>query len=357
MTATSWLPARQCAVAVGAALVLAACGGGDATPPSTSAPAPSSSSASPSPSATLPLPTPSPAYGIPAGASPFSGLPGGADKPVLVVKIDNTRAAQPHSGLQAADLVYVEEVEWSLTRLAAVFSTTLPDEIGPIRSARISDIDIVAPFGRVAFSNSGAQTKLLPVLAAANIIDVSAGVAWDAFYNDPGRPAPVDHMADPVKLLAYAPDAAKATDIGLVFSAEPPPGGQPVESVSVTWPSSAISFTWDETAGNFVVGLNGEDSRSSEGGPQRAATAVIQSVVQTDSGYGDRYGGKTPLVETIGKGTALVLRDGRMWSVTWERPDLQSGTRFYLSDGTPMPFAIGQEWIVLMDRALKPKVR
>ena len=345
------------ALALGSALVLAACGGDEAAPtPSSSAPAPSSSSASPSPTPTLPLPTPSPSYGIPPGASPFSGLPGGADKPVLVVKIDNTRAAQPHSGLQSADLVYVEEVEWSLTRLVAVFSTTLPQEIGPVRSARISDIDIVAPFGRVAFSNSGAQSKLLPVLAAANIIDVSAGVAWDAFYNDPGRPAPVDHMADPEKLLKYAPDAATAKDIGLVFSPEPPPGGQPVTSVSVTWPSSDISFTWDEAAGSFIVGLNGEESRSSEGGPQRAATAVIQSVTQTESGYGDRYGGKTPLVETIGTGTALVLRDGRMWSVTWERPDALSGTRFYLNDGTQMPFAIGQEWIVLMDRTLKPKV-
>ena len=344
------------AALVGSALVLAACGGGDASPPSTPPATPTPTQASPSPSGPLPLPTSSSPYGIPAGASPFSGLPGGADKPVLIVKVDNTRAAQPHAGLQAADLVYVEEVEWSLTRLVAVYSTTLPDVIGPIRSARISDIDIVAPFGRVAFSNSGAQTKLLPVLAQANIIDVSAAVAYDAFYNDPGRPAPVDHMADPVKLLGYAPDAAKAQDIGLVFSEEPPPGGQPVESLSVTWPSSAISFTWDEAAGNFIVGLNGEESRSAEGGPQRAATAVIQSVVQKESGYGDRYGGKTPLVETIGTGTALVLRDGRMWSVTWERPDRESGTRFFLSDGTPMPFAIGQEWIVLMDRALTPKV-
>lgn len=340
----------------GAALFLAACGGGDAGPVSSSA-VPTSPSASPSTSSPQPLPTPSPSYGIPPGASPFSGLPGGAGKPVLVVKIDNTRAAQPHAGLEAADLVYVEEVEWSLTRLAAVFSTTLPDVIGPVRSARISDIDIVAPLGRVAFSNSGAQSKLLPVLAEANIIDVSAGRAWDAFYNDPGRPAPVDHMADPAKLMEYAPDAATAQDIGLVFSEEPPPGGQPVKSVSVTWPSSDISFTWDEAAGNFIVGLNGEESRSTTGGPQRAATAVIQSVVQTDSGYGDRYGGKTPLVEVIGEGTALVLRDGRMWSVTWERPDMASGTRYYLSDGSPMPFAIGQEWIVLMDRTLKPTVK
>jgi hypothetical protein len=345
---------RLTATLVIGALLLVGCGGGDEAAPVSSSPAPSSSSASPSASP-VPLPTPT-ADGIPPGASPFSGLPGGEGKPVLAIKIDNTRAAQPHAGLQAADLVYVEEVEWDLTRLLAIYNSQLPDVIGPVRSARISDIDILVPFGKVAFSNSGAQSKLLPVIAAANLYDVSANNAYDAFSNDPGRPSPVDHMADPRKLLAAAPDAELARDIGFVFSEEPPAGGQPVKSVTMTWPSSEVSFTWDEDAGNFIVGLNGEESRSTEGGPQRAATVVIQSAEQTDSGYGDRYGGKTPFIQTVGEGAALFLRNGRMWSVTWERPTLEDGTRFLLPDGSPMPFAIGQEWIVLLDRTMKPKI-
>lgn len=340
-------------LAVGA-LFLAGCGGGDAAPASSSpAPSPSETSASPSPSPSA-LPTPS--DGIPPGASPFSGLPGGEGKPVLAIKIDNTRPAQPHSGLRAADLVYVTEVEWDLTRFIAIFNSQIPDVIGPVRSARISDMDILVPFGKVAFSNSGAQSKLLPVIAAANLYDVSAEKAYSAFTNDPGRPSPVDHMADPRALLAAAPDAESARDIGFVFSEEPPAGGTPVSTVTATWPSSEVSFTWDEEAGDFIVGLNGEESRSTEGGPQRAATVVLQSVEQSDSGYGDRYGGVTPFIQTVGKGAAIVLRDGRMWSVTWERPTLDDGTKFLLPDGTQMPFAIGQEWVVFLDKAMKPKI-
>lgn len=338
-------------LAVGA-LLLAGCGGGEAAPVSSS-PSPSPTSASPSASPT-PLPTPS--DGIPPGASPFSGLPGGEGKPVLAIKIDNTRPAQPHAGLQAADLVYVTEVEWDLTRLIAIFNSQIPDVIGPVRSARISDMDILVPFGKVAFSNSGAQSKLLPVIAAANLYDVSAEKAYEAFTNDPGRPSPVDHMADPRALLAAAPDAELARDIGFVFSEEPPAGGTPVSTVTATWPSSEVSFTWDEKAGDFVVGLNGEESRSTEGGPQRAATVVLQSVEQSDSGYGDRYGGITPFIQTVGKGAAIVLRNGRMWSVTWERPTLEDGTKFLLPDGTQMPFAIGQEWVVFLDKTMKPKI-
>lgn len=335
------------------AAVLAGCGADEVAPvasSSSAAPEPSSSSASPSA-----LPTPS-SDGIPPGASPFSGLPGGEGKPVLAIKVDNTRAAQPHAGLQSADLVYVTEVEWDLTRLIAVFNSSLPDVIGPVRSARISDIDILAPFGKIAFSNSGMQSKLRPVLAASNLYDVSAEKIYEAFVNDPGRPSPVDHMADPVALLAAAPDAEVARDIGFTFSAEPPSGGTPVKSVTMTWPASQVSFTWDEAAGNFIVGLNGEESRSTEGGPQRAATVVIQSVEQSESGYGDRYGGKTPFIQTVGTGAAVVLRDGRLWSVTWERPALTEGTRFVLPDGSQMPFAIGQEWIVLLDETLEPKI-
>ncbi len=340
-------------LAVGA-LLLVGCGGGDAAPVSSSpTPSPSETSASPSASPSA-LPTPS--DGIPPGASPFSGLPGGEGKPVLAIKVDNTRPAQPHAGLRAADLVYVTEVEWDLTRFIAIFNSQIPDVIGPVRSARISDMDILVPFGKVAFSNSGAQSKLLPVIAAANLYDVSAEKAYSAFTNDPGRPSPVDHMADPRALLAAAPDAELARDIGFVFSEKPPVGGTPVSTVTATWPSSEVSFTWDEEAGDFIVGLNGEESRSTEGGPQRAATVVLQSVEQSDSGYGDRYGGVTPYIQTVGKGAAIVLRDGRMWSVTWERPTLDDGTRFMLPDGTQMPFAIGQEWVVFLDKAMKPKI-
>ena len=118
-------------LAVGA-LLLVGCGGGEAAPVSSS-PSPSPTSASPSAS---PSPLPPPSDGIPPGASPFSGLPGGEGKPVLAIKIDNTRPAQPHAGLQAADLVYVTEVEWDLTRFIAIFNSQIPDVIGPVRSAR-----------------------------------------------------------------------------------------------------------------------------------------------------------------------------------------------------------------------------
>lgn len=342
------------AVAAGVVMVVVAgCGGSTAEPVSTTD-APTPTSSTPTPSVVSPTPT---ATGIPEGASPLSGRPDGAGKPVLAVKIDNTSAAQPHAGLQAADLVYVEEVEWGLTRLVAVYSSELPDVIGPVRSARISDIDILAPFGQIAFAYSGAQSKLLPKLAAANLVDASATASYTGWFDDAGRPSPVNHMIRPADVLGSLDGAAVAEPIGLEFAANPPSGGQPVSEIEAKWGDSTVAFRWDEAAGDYVVVIDGVESRSSEGGPQRAATVVIQSVGQTDSGYGDKYGGVTPLIETVGSGSAVVLRDGWLWSVTWERPSLDEGTRFLLPDGSVMPFAIGQQWIVLLDEERSAIVR
>ena len=66
----------------------------------------------------------------------------GGNGPLLVVKIDDTTQAHPQIGLEDADIVYIEQVEGGLTRLAAIFSSVIPDRVGPVRSARISDIDI-----------------------------------------------------------------------------------------------------------------------------------------------------------------------------------------------------------------------
>ena len=50
----------------------------------------------------------------------------GSDGEILVVKIDDTTQAHPQIGLEDADVVYIEQVEGGLTRLAAVFSSVIP---------------------------------------------------------------------------------------------------------------------------------------------------------------------------------------------------------------------------------------
>lgn len=297
-------------------------------------------------------PTPAP----PSNLSPLSGRPGGAGKPVLVVKVDNTPPAQPQVGLRSADIVYIEEVEGGLSRLAVVFSTSLPKLVGPIRSARISDIELLAQYGAPAFAFSGSQARMLPLLKAAPFHEVVHDLGARGFSYAPGRGQDHGLMGRTAELLAQAPNASTAHSIGFTFSSTVPPGGRPVRTATAPYPSSSAKFVWNPRAGVFDVWLNGSPSQASEGGTQQATTVVLQSVRQYDSGFGDRYGGRTPMLVTVGTGTAWVLRNGQVWQVRWSRPTAQSGTTFTAADGSVLPFAPGQIWVALVNRDAKVKI-
>jgi hypothetical protein len=139
--------------------------------------------------------------------------------------------------------------------------------------------------------------------------------------------------------------------MGFVFAEEVPAGGLNATKASMAWGYASAGFVYDKKDDEYVVSLNGRPARAEEwSGGQRAATVVIQYVKQTKSQFWDKGGGNTPHADTIGKGTAMVLRDGRVWKTTWFRPNAKSGTTFTLADGTLMPFKPGQLWVVLLDK-------
>jgi hypothetical protein len=331
--------------AVGSLVLLAACSGQPApqpvaATPSTVAPAPPSASAAPPPP---PAPVPT--------TSPLSGRTGGVGTPVVVVKLDNTPFAQPHRGLTAADIVYVEPVEWGMNRLAAVFSTTLPEAVGPVRSARISDIEIFAPYGDVAFVISGAQTRLLGRLDRATFTVVSEDAGDAGFFRDPARTIPYNLMVDPEEIVATAGASAVAGDMGLVFDRQRPKGGKRATQVTVRWPETSMQFRWNAEAGRYDVWSAGRPARAvEEPGVQRASSVLIQYVEEVDSGYGDRFGGRTPESVTVGSGTGVLLRDGRAYPIRWERPEASLPTAYLDQAGEPVVLDPGQVWIVLQDR-------
>src|SRR5438309_8082921 len=86
---------------------------------------------------------------------PLSGVASGpvTARPALAVKIENSIDARPQTGLNSADLVYEEVVEGGITRFCAVFQSTVPPQVGPVRSVRPMDASIAGPLhGILAFS-------------------------------------------------------------------------------------------------------------------------------------------------------------------------------------------------------------
>ena len=278
----------------------------------------------------------------------------GMDGQVLAVKIDDTNMAHPQIGIEDADVVYIEQVEGGLTRLAAIFSTVIPAKIGPVRSARISDIDILSQYGRVAFAYSGAQRKLLPVIQAANLEDLGAQHESSKIYTtDPARVQPYAMVLRADLLMQKIIDEKLAVDtaknVGFIFG-DLPEGGTPTQKVVINWPAVTYSAEWSTEESRWLLSHNNKLNLADSGVVLGPTTLVIQIVEITPSEYGDKFGGVTPLSKTVGSGKAYILRDGQMFTATWNRAFPDSGTTFTLPDGAAMNFAPGQVWVALTDR-------
>ena len=278
----------------------------------------------------------------------------GTNGPVLVVKIDDSTQAHPQIGLEDADIVYIEQVEGGLTRLAAIFSSVIPQRIGPVRSARISDIDILSQFGRVAFAYSGAQKKLLPVITSANLQDLGAQRQSPVIYTtDPNRRQPyamvlrADLLMQLIAEKSYQIDEAK--NVGFKYG-ELQEGGVATIKADMHWPAATYSATWSSEESRWLLSHNNSVNLADSGVVLGPTTLVIQMVSITDSEYKDKVGGVTPFSQTVGSGKAYVLRDGQRFITTWNRPLADSGTTFTFADGTVMNFDPGQIWIALTDR-------
>jgi hypothetical protein len=280
--------------------------------------------------------------------SPFTGEPVPSLNRVLAVKIDNIVNARPQTGLTHADLVYVLPVEGGLSRFMAIFSSDYPPVIGPVRSAREDDLELLRQFGRPGFAYSGATATLLPYIhRTARIVNLYSGIT-PGYYRDNRRVAPYNLYARTRVLLNQARGASQARDIGFRFG-PPPPGGKVTRSEAVSYPAAAFRFTWSAAKGRWLVSMDGARAATTDGGRLSPATVVIQHTKVRTSRFLE-YGKPPPYAESVGSGNALVLRDGRAWTTHWSRPTANGGTTFTSASGQRMTFARGQVWIVLAYR-------
>ena len=317
---------RRLATTAGAlalALGAAACSGGEeSTPRGTAA-------ATTSPSATT--------------GPVLSPLRGG---PVLAVKIDNTSSSRPRIGLNKADVVYVEPVEGGLTRLLAVFTSSPPPEVGPVRSARESDVELVANYGPVALAYSGASSYPLPVLGKGKQVNLSFDSSRVGYRRDRSRPAPYNVVGNTAALLARAKGSVPPRDPGFRYGVAAP-GGTPAASVAARWSAARMSFSWNAKRGQYLVTTDGRPDIGADKIQHGAATVVVQYVKTRMSRNRDVKGMATPVVELTGSGKVTVLRDGKAWNGTWSRRGSSAPTSF-TAGGRPITFAKGPVWVLLV---------
>jgi hypothetical protein len=276
--------------------------------------------------------------------SPFTGLPTDLNAPVLGVKIDNASVARPQRGLEQADVVYVEPVEGGLSRLLAVYQSQVPPVVGPVRSTRASDVELLANFGRPALAFSGAAPSVGALVAQAPLLDVSALTRPGDYRRDSRRQTP-HNLYGAANLLRQG--GAPPRDIGFRFG-PPPPGGRPLQQTAVSYPATTIGVQWEPSVTRWLIAMDGAPLLSASGPRPSATTVVLQRVAVRDTGIRDAAGSPSPFVATVGSGEAVVLRDGQAFAGNWSRPAPDAVTHYTLPDGSPLTFAPGPVWVVLI---------
>lgn len=268
------------------------------------------------------------------------------DGRVLAVTIDDTAAALPQAGLNQADLVYVAEGEGGSTRLLAVFQTELPSRIGPVGSARSSDVGILGNHGPVALAVVEADGEVLRELEEADLQPVSLSTGPEGFTRDPDREAPHDVVGDGAALLARVPGSAVARDVGLRFG--PVGEGSPTASAGYPWSGSTVEFAWSADDDAWVHRRDGEPAVDEAGDPVRADNVLFMEVDVVDTEDLDADGARIPEVRPVGSGDVTLLRDGVAVTGSWSRAAVPEPTRFADAAGEDLLLDVGTTWVVLV---------
>jgi hypothetical protein len=285
------------------------------------------------------------------GPSPLSGLPGGEGKPVVMVKYGNSRPDRPHYNLNQADLIYVEEVEWGLTRIAAMFNTKFPSVVGPTRSARISDLELLEQFTNPGLAYSGANDVLLKAIRKSQSISLSPSDRSSFYYRNLSKAAPHNQLLRLSSMMAKETKVGAIKDIGLTFNATPATGGTKTTYFQAAWSSARVSGSW--TGKSWTISFDGSIHRDAVNKSfLTPKTIVLQYVERKETKYGDKFGGKTPLLKTVGSGRAIILRNGQSFDGTWSRPTSEAGTIFSVAN-SQFAFDVGQVLVVLVDGGAK----
>jgi hypothetical protein len=341
MSAFVWKRAHTVAAAV-TALVLAGGGiafavtrgGNEATPPAGPSTTVDSTSPTPTPK---PSATPKPER-EPKPTDPLTGgKPSG--NPVIAVKVENTSAARPQVGLSQADIVFVEEVEGAQTRLVAVYHSKLPKRLGPVRSARTTDAQLLPLFGKPGLVYSGANARVQRRLNAASLVPIYRET------RDHRRVAPHNVFVDLAR-IARTERAGKAQPIGWSFATKPSKPGKPDDSAVSKVGNDTFGFNYAH--GRYTVTWRGQryvDGDSSA--VTRADNVVIMRVQNVPDGNRDVLGSASVLSKTVGKGAVTVYRDGRKINGSWARAKSSAPLRFTDSAGRDIALRPGQTWVTL----------
>lgn len=284
---------------------------------------------------------------------PLTGLASPAaqvERPAVAVRVSSSADALPQTGVAGADVVVETLVEGGLTRLIAVFHCSAVPLTGPVRSTRVDDARIVAPYASMlAFSGSNDAVRW--ELARSGTKLVNETTPGDEIFRDPAGSPDVNSVRADLDGLR-----AMASTLGL---AEPQPRfrfgdlqtpSSHASSILVYFGGTLVEYRW--RSGFWRRSQDRAPFLDAQGRQVTARNVIVQEVDAFASPtLRDVLGAPSPTFDLTGPGRAVLFRDGRAVTGTWSQRT-PGGLVFRTHDGALMSLARGRTWIEMVPSAV-----
>jgi len=304
---------------------------------------------------------------FPANINPLTGLivpdPTLLDRRPISIKISNyPRGIRPQWGLSLADHVFEYYHEGGLTRFNAIFYSKDADQIGPIRSARFSDKDIVEMY-KAFFAYASADWRVRTRLSYSNFTDRMATIT-----DYPCPPTAVyplcridqdtwNHLVTNNEVLyQHFVDKGILNNLqnldGLFFNVPLPTGGQPANSVVVRYSyGSYHKWLYDPISGKYTRQWDIADAEEGQETFEPAIDRLNGQPIMADNVIillaQHQYFSVSPEMIQIPFdrfGKAYVFREGQVYLINWGR--LADSELLFLAydNGNRFPLKPGNSW-------------
>jgi hypothetical protein len=282
--------------------------------------------------------------------APLSGLPDpsglSVKRPALTVKIENTPQALPQWGIDQADVVYEEIVNGGITRLAAIFNSHAPAKVGPVRSVRPTDTQVVWPLGGIFAYSGGAPYAVASISTVPGLKLIDESSAGTAMFRDPNLYAPHNLFAIAPRLFAFGGAPVPPPALFSYRGSKATAGGLPVVSFVVPFPSYyQVTWTWDTASTSWDRTLFAKADVTGTGVRESPKNVVVMWV-----NYVNGIGTEASYANLQGSGTAAFFVDGKETMGTWSRGASKADViQYRTANGKTALMTPGQTWVELLN--------
>jgi hypothetical protein len=288
----------------------------------------------------------------------------------IAVKLSNSPPSytRPQSGLNEADFVYEHTTEGGITRFTAILYTKTPPRIGPVRSARLIDVELPAMYD-AALASSGASAGVNQRLNAADFSGRILRTNEPGYYRTGETDKPFEHTfyARPEQLWqsmeSRGLNRRPQTGTMLAFTSLPPDGGRPGSLGRIDYNWTLVEWRYDEENGRYYRWTDGEPHLDGNTLEQvNAANIILISPLHVEDPticeeiLAGTCRHLSVQIQLWGSGSGQVLRDGQVYDVFWHREGRNDTLTFTDTAGNPFPLQIGNSWVQLIPSWLRDPV-